>query len=124
MELRALEKLTISDSGEIPHIFWYPKPLHPIIKVPLINPIPNTINPVHTPHFIYSHSLIHTLTPCSTALLEKLTGSQLVKKFPAFYGTRRLIIAVTSVIPFLNIFLKLCSHLLSVFPSSAVEIGE
>ena len=24
------------------------------------------------------------LTPCSTVLLEKLTGSQLVKKFPAF----------------------------------------
>jgi len=25
--------------------------------------------------------------PCSTVLLEKLTGSQLVKKFPAFYGS-------------------------------------
>ena len=28
-------------------------------------------------------------------LLEKLTGVQLVKKFPAFYGTRRFISAVT-----------------------------
>jgi hypothetical protein len=27
---------------------------------------------------------------------EKLTGSQLVKKFPAFYGTRRFITAFTS----------------------------
>jgi len=31
-----------------------------------------------------------------TARLEKLTGSQLVKKFPAFYGTRRFITAFTS----------------------------
>ena len=30
-------------------------------------------------------------------LLEKLTGSQLVKKFPAFYGTRRFITAFTTV---------------------------
>jgi len=27
---------------------------------------------------------------------EKLTGSQLAKQFPAFYGTRRFIIAFTS----------------------------
>jgi hypothetical protein len=35
-------------------------------------------------------------TPCSTVLLEKLTGFQIVKKFPAFYGTRRFITAFTS----------------------------
>jgi len=29
-------------------------------------------------------------------VLEKLTGSQLVKKFPAFYGTRIFITAFTS----------------------------
>jgi hypothetical protein len=29
----------------------------------------------------------YTLTPCSKVLLEKLTGFQLVKKFPAFCGT-------------------------------------
>ena len=33
----------------------------------------------------------------SRVLLEKLTVSQLVKKFPAFCGTRRFIIAFTSV---------------------------
>jgi hypothetical protein len=32
----------------------------------------------------------------SRVFLEKLTGSQLVKKFPAFYGTRRFITALTS----------------------------
>jgi hypothetical protein len=31
------------------------------------------------------------LTPWSRVLLEKLTGMQIVKKFPAFYGTRRFI---------------------------------
>jgi len=40
--------------------------------------------------------LTYLLTPCSTVLLEKLTVSELVKKFPAFYGTRRFITAVTS----------------------------
>jgi hypothetical protein len=36
-----------------------------------------------------------TLTPWSRGLLEKLTVSQLVKKFPAFYRTRRFITAFT-----------------------------
>jgi hypothetical protein len=36
------------------------------------------------------------LTLHGRGLLEKLTGSQLVKKFPTFYGTRRLITAFTS----------------------------
>ena len=43
-----------------------------------------------------SHSLRNLLTPWSRVLLEKLTGSQLVKKFPAFYGSRRFIPASTS----------------------------
>jgi hypothetical protein len=34
--------------------------------------------------------------PWSRVLLEKLTGLQLVKKFPAFYGTRRFITAFAS----------------------------
>ena len=38
----------------------------------------------------------YLLTPCSKVLLEKLTRFQLVKKFPAFYGTPRFITAVTS----------------------------
>ena len=36
------------------------------------------------------------LTPCSRVLLEKLIGLQLVKKFPAFYRTRRFITAFTN----------------------------
>jgi len=45
------------------------------------------------PHSVLFHYL---LTPWSRVFLEKLTGLQLVKKFPAFYGTRRFITALTS----------------------------
>ena len=38
----------------------------------------------------------YLLTPWSIVLLEKLIGFQLVKKFPAFYGTLMFITAVTS----------------------------
>ena len=40
--------------------------------------------------------LTYLLTPWSRVLLEKLTGLQLVKKFPAFYGTRRFVTSFTS----------------------------
>ena len=41
--------------------------------------------------------LTYLLTPWCRVLLEKPTGLQLVKKFPAFHGTRRFITALTSV---------------------------
>ena len=53
--------------------------------------------------FIYSRTLysisrkIYLLTPRCRVLPEQLTGLQLVKKFPAFHGTRRFITALTSV---------------------------
>ena len=40
--------------------------------------------------------LAEWLTPWSRVLPEKPTGSQLLKKFPAFYGTRRFIAASTT----------------------------
>ena len=43
----------------------------------------------------YIHSYL--LTPRCRVLLEKLTGSQLVKKFPTFHITRMFITALTSV---------------------------
>ena len=42
--------------------------------------------------YIYTY----LLTALSTILIEKLTGFQLVKKFPAFYETLRFITAFTS----------------------------
>jgi len=41
--------------------------------------------------------LTYLLTPWCSVLLEKLTGLQLVKKLPAFHGTRKFITALTSV---------------------------
>ena len=41
--------------------------------------------------------ITYLLTPWCRVLLEKLTGLQLVKKFPAFHGTRRFITALTSL---------------------------
>ena len=43
-------------------------------------------------HYVSS---IYLLIPWSTVVLEKLTCSKLVKKFPTFYGTRRFIAAFT-----------------------------
>ena len=43
------------------------------------------------------NTLTYLLTPWCRVLLEKLTGLQLVKKFPTFYGTQRFITALTSV---------------------------
>jgi hypothetical protein len=44
----------------------------------------------------FNLSLHYLLTPWSRVPLEKLTGLQLVKKFPAFYGTRRFLTALTN----------------------------
>ena len=43
-----------------------------------------------------TYLITYLLTPWSRVLLEKQTGLQLVKNFPAFYGTRRFITALTS----------------------------
>ena len=48
-------------------------------------------------HKIQVICLYNILTPWCRVLLEKLTDLQLVKKFPAFHGTRRFITALTSV---------------------------
>ena len=46
--------------------------------------------------YLLTYLLAYLLTPRSRVLLEKLTGSQLVKKFPTIYGTRGFITAFTS----------------------------
>jgi len=45
-------------------------------------------------HPVLTH--IYLPTPWSRVLLEKLTGFQIVTRFPAFYGTRKFITASTS----------------------------
>jgi len=52
--------------------------------------IRKTFHLQHTSKLKYdSYAFTYLFTTWSIVLLEKLTGSQLVKKFPAFYGTRR-----------------------------------
>jgi len=53
----------------------------------------------------------YLLTACSTVLIEKQTGSPLVKKLPAFYGTRRFITAFTSA---RHLFLSWASSIQSI----------
>ena len=57
--------------------------------------------------------LIYLLTPWCRVLLEKLTGLHLVKKFPAFHGTRRFITALTSV---RHLSLSWASPIQSIYP--------
>jgi len=52
--------------------------------------------PVWILTYFLTYLLTCLLTPCNRVLLEKLTDSQLVKKFPAFYGTRMFITAFKS----------------------------
>jgi len=56
---------------------------------------------------------VYLLAPWCRVLLEKLTGLQLVKKFPAFHGTPRFITALTSV---RNLSLSWASPIQSIYP--------
>ena len=49
------------------------------------------------PPVLRTYLLTYLLTPWCRVVLEKLTGLQLVKKLPAFHGTRRFVTALTSV---------------------------
>ena len=60
-------------------------------NLPILSASPQPTPPPRTHHILY------LLTPWCRVLLEKLTGLQLVKKFPSFHGTRRFITALTSV---------------------------
>jgi hypothetical protein len=62
---------------------------------------------------IGAYLLTYLLTPWCRVLLEQLTGLQLVKKFPAFHGTRRFITALTSV---RHLSLSWASPIQSIYP--------
>jgi hypothetical protein len=68
-----------------------------IEKSPLLNCVQSQLNPVNILVFYLSTLCnISLLTLWSRVPFKKLTGSQLVKKFPKFYGTRRFVTAFTS----------------------------
>ena len=64
-------------------------------------------------NFLYRLGDDYLLTPWCRVPLEKLTGLQLVKKFPAFHGTPRLITALTSV---RHLSLSWASSIQSLYP--------
>ena len=58
--------------------------MHSLIKIQLLS------NAAEIETLLFTEpTYTYLLTAWSEVLLEKLTGFQLVKKFPAFYGTRR-----------------------------------
>jgi len=63
--------------------------------------------------YLYTYLLTYLVTPWGRVLLEKVTDFQLVKKFPAFYGTRRFITHFTSA-----------SHLSLPWSSSILSIPQ
>ena len=70
----------------------------------------------HRTHLVQSarkKNNTYLLTPWCRVLLEKLTGLQIVKKFPAFHGTRRFITALTSV---RHLSLSRASPIQSIYP--------
>ena len=76
--------------------------------------------------YLLNFVLTYLPTPWIISLLEKLTGSQLVKKFRAFYGTRRFITAFTSAhhLPYillLLLLLLLLSFFLNIFLTESVH---
>ena len=60
-----------------------------------------------------SKKYTYLLTPWCRVLLEKLTGLQLVKKFPAFHGTGMFITALTSL---RHLSLSWASPIQSIYP--------
>jgi hypothetical protein len=73
--------------GSLPHS-------HELVTLSILSQI-NSMPPFHVLK-IHFNIITYLLTPWSTVLLKKLTDSQLVKKLPTFYGTRRFITAFTS----------------------------
>ena len=65
------------------------------------------VRPLDSAHVTY------LLTPWCRVLLEKLTGLQLVKKFPAFHGTRKFITTLTSI---RHLSLSWASPIQSIYP--------
>jgi len=80
---------------------------------PLYESPPNLIQP----RVAFSSFLTYLLIPWCRVLLEKLTGLQLVKKFPTFHGTRRFITALTSA---RHLSLSWTSPIQSIYPHPTI----
>ena len=77
------------------------------------HPYNNNNNNNNNNTYLRTYLLTYLLTPWCRVLLEKLTGLQLVKKFPAFHRTRRFITALTLV---RHLSLSWASPMQSIYP--------
>jgi hypothetical protein len=68
---------------------------------------------IHEHMYAPTNKQLYLLIPRCRVLLKKLTGLQLVKKFPALHRTRRFITALTSV---RNLSLSRASPIQSIYP--------
>ena len=71
------------------------------------------LSALSTSRFLPPGNVPYLLTPWCRVVFEKLTGFQLVKKFPSFHGTRRFITAITSVH---HLSLSWASPIQSIYP--------
>ena len=79
-------------------LFFTPEHILKLHKVYVTNSSFALFFPFNKTYNFYAFfGITYLLTPRCTVLPEQLTGLQLVKKFPAFHGTRRFITALTSV---------------------------
>jgi hypothetical protein len=86
---------TVFMSTELPTLFFIVRNLfYQCLSAFGISTASKNVNYLFNP--LNTYLLTYLFTPLSRVLLEKLTGFQLVKKFSAFYETRRFITAFTN----------------------------
>ena len=90
--------------------FLFPTPDSPVRSIVTI---PTALTRLFSEKKEQTYYSTYLLTPWRRVLLEKLTGLQPVKKFPAFHGTRRFITALTSV---RHLSLSWASPIQSIYP--------
>jgi len=85
----------------------------PILRISFALPVKIFLLELYLLTYLLTYFLTYLLTPWCRVLLKKLTGLQLVKKFPAFHGTPRFITALTSV---RQLSLSWASRIQSIYP--------
>jgi len=116
--LTRVHHLSLSWASPIQSIYPHPTSCRSvlILSTHLRLGLPSSLFPSGFPTttlYLLTYLRTYLLTPRCRVLLEKLTGLQLVKKFPSFHGTRRFITALTSI---RHLSLSWASPIQSIYP--------